>query len=89
MRTTVFVKYLGEWTSKLKTPAGPTGVECTGLTPFSPTTDQSNISNAYTSGLKEDFGLYGNELNYFNVCYYTAYVVFQVPGLLLMSRPKL
>ncbi|KAJ5717838.1 MFS general substrate transporter [Penicillium malachiteum] len=51
--------------------------------------DQTNISNAYTSGLKEDFGLYGDQLNYFNVCYYTAYVVFQVPGLLLMSRPKL
>ncbi|KAL4901413.1 hypothetical protein BDW74DRAFT_187652 [Aspergillus multicolor] len=51
--------------------------------------DQTNISNAYVSGLKEDFGLYGNELNYFNVCYYTAYVVFQVPGLLLLSRPKL
>ncbi|KAJ5168799.1 uncharacterized protein N7482_004393 [Penicillium canariense] len=51
--------------------------------------DQTNISNAYVSGLKEDFGLYGNELNYFNVCYFTAYVIFQVPGLLLMSRPKL
>ncbi|KAI1866164.1 uncharacterized protein JN550_007853 [Neoarthrinium moseri] len=51
--------------------------------------DQTNISNAYTSGLKEDLGLYGNELNYFNVCYYTAYVVFQIPFLLLMSRPKL
>ncbi|RSM04283.1 hypothetical protein CEP52_006926 [Fusarium oligoseptatum] len=51
--------------------------------------DQTNISNAYVSGLKEDFGLYGNELNYFNVCYYTAYVVFQVPGMLLMSRPAL
>lgn len=51
--------------------------------------DQTNISNAYVSGLKEDFSLNGNELNYFNVCYYTAYVVFQVPGLLLMSRPSL
>jgi MFS transporter, ACS family, pantothenate transporter len=39
--------------------------------------------------LKEDFGLYGNELNYFNVSYYTAYVVFQIPFLLLISRPKL
>ncbi|KAL4920058.1 major facilitator superfamily domain-containing protein [Aspergillus aurantiobrunneus] len=36
--------------------------------------DQTNISNAYVSGLKEDFGLYVNELNYFNICYYTAYV---------------
>ncbi|KAJ5899567.1 hypothetical protein N7495_004311 [Penicillium taxi] len=51
--------------------------------------DQSNISNAYTSGLKEDFDLNGNQLNYMNVCYFTAYVVFQIPGLLLMSRPSL
>ncbi|KUI67531.1 Pantothenate transporter liz1 [Cytospora mali] len=51
--------------------------------------DQTNISNAYVSGLKEDFRLYGNELNYFNVCYYTTYVIFQVPGMLLLSRPKL
>lgn len=51
--------------------------------------DQTNISNAYTSGLKEEFGLYGNELNYFNVCYYTSYVIFQVPFMLLISRPKL
>ncbi|KAK8214324.1 major facilitator superfamily domain-containing protein [Phyllosticta capitalensis] len=51
--------------------------------------DQSNISNAYTSGMKEELKLYGNELNYFNVCYYTAYVIAQVPFLLLISRPKL
>ncbi|KKY35124.1 putative pantothenate transporter [Diaporthe ampelina] len=51
--------------------------------------DQTNISNAYVSGLKEDFNLNGNELNYFNVCYTAAYVVFQVPGMLLMSRPQL
>ncbi|KAK7519051.1 major facilitator superfamily domain-containing protein [Phyllosticta citriasiana] len=51
--------------------------------------DQSNISNAYTSGMKEELKLYGNELNYFNVCYYTAYVIAQIPFLLLISRPKL
>ncbi|KAJ5964413.1 uncharacterized protein N7479_004289 [Penicillium vulpinum] len=50
--------------------------------------DQTNISNAYASGLKEDFGLYGNELNYFNICYFVSYVLFQIPGLLLISRPK-
>ena len=27
--------------------------------------DQTNISNAYVSGMKEDLSLYGNELNYF------------------------
>lgn len=51
--------------------------------------DQSNISNAYTSGLKEELGLYGNELNYFNVVYFTAYVIAQIPMLLLISRPAL
>ncbi|KAL4875630.1 major facilitator superfamily domain-containing protein [Aspergillus karnatakaensis] len=51
--------------------------------------DQTNITNAYVSGLKEDFGLYGNELNYFNICYVSAYVIFQIPGMLLMSRPQL
>ncbi|ERS96086.1 hypothetical protein HMPREF1624_07622 [Sporothrix schenckii ATCC 58251] len=56
---------------------------------YVPCIDQTNISNAYVSGLQEDFGLYGNQLNYLNVTYYTAYVVFQVPGLLLMSRPRL
>ncbi|KAF5865977.1 hypothetical protein ETB97_001555 [Aspergillus alliaceus] len=50
--------------------------------------DQTNISNAYVSGLKEDFTLNGNDLNYFNICYYAAYVLFQIPGLLMMSRPK-
>jgi hypothetical protein len=34
--------------------------------------DQSNITNAYVSGMKEDIGAYGNALNYFNVAYYTA-----------------
>lgn len=27
--------------------------------------DQSNISNAYVSGMQEDLKLYGNQLNYF------------------------
>ena len=51
--------------------------------------DQKNINNAYVSGLKEDFQLYGNELNYFSMAYLAAYVTFQIPGMLLMSRPKL
>ncbi|KAL3418814.1 vitamin H transporter [Phlyctema vagabunda] len=50
--------------------------------------DQTNITNAYVSGMKEDLNLYGNELNDFNIMYYTAYVVFQIPMLLLLSRPK-
>ena len=34
--------------------------------------DQSNITNAYVSGMKEDIGAYGNDLNYFNVAFFTA-----------------
>ncbi|KAM0751301.1 MFS general substrate transporter [Meredithblackwellia eburnea MCA 4105] len=51
--------------------------------------DQSNITNAYVSGMREDVGLTGNALNYLNVAYYTAYVVGQIPMLALQSRPKL
>ncbi|KAK4699614.1 MFS transporter, ACS family, pantothenate transporter, partial [Phenoliferia sp. Uapishka_3] len=51
--------------------------------------DQSNITNAYVSGMKEDVGLGGNDLNYLNVAYYTAYVVGQFPMIALQSRPSL
>jgi len=38
--------------------------------------------------MKEELKLYGNELNYFNIMYYTAYVVAQIPLLLILSRPQ-
>ncbi|TQN68336.1 Pantothenate transporter liz1 [Colletotrichum shisoi] len=37
--------------------------------------DQVNINNAFVSGMKEDLGLYGNELNYMQVCWTVGYVV--------------
>ncbi|WVQ79401.1 hypothetical protein IAT38_001498 [Cryptococcus sp. DSM 104549] len=51
--------------------------------------DQSNITNAYVSGLKEDLQANGNALNYFNVSYYTAYVVGQIPFMYLQTKPSL
>lgn len=42
---------------------------CEALTP-----PQSVQTNAYVSGMREDVGLVGNDLNYLNVAYYTAYV---------------
>ncbi|KAJ0370557.1 hypothetical protein COL26b_010025 [Colletotrichum chrysophilum] len=36
--------------------------------------DQVNINNAFVSGMKEDLSLYGNELNYMQVCW-TIYVL--------------
>lgn len=50
--------------------------------------DQTNITNAYVSGMKEDLSLYGNELNWLNITYLSGYVLGQIPFLLLMSRPK-
>ncbi|WWC63619.1 uncharacterized protein I303_106224 [Kwoniella dejecticola CBS 10117] len=40
--------------------------------PFDQYLDQTNITNAYVSGMKEDLNAGGNDLNYFNVAYYTA-----------------
>ncbi|CCH45851.1 putative transporter SEO1 [Wickerhamomyces ciferrii] len=51
--------------------------------------DQTNITNAYVSGMKEDLSLYGNELNWLNITYFSGYVLGQIPFLLLMSRPKI
>ncbi|TIB37589.1 hypothetical protein E3P86_02129 [Wallemia ichthyophaga] len=38
--------------------------------------DSSNYKTAYVNGMKEDLGLYGNELNYFNTFYRIGYSVF-------------
>ncbi|KAJ0385397.1 hypothetical protein COL922a_006467 [Colletotrichum nupharicola] len=47
--------------------------------------DQTNISNAYVSGMKEDLSLFGNELNYFT----TFFSDFQLARFeLLFSLPR-
>ncbi|WVQ80035.1 hypothetical protein IAT38_002136 [Cryptococcus sp. DSM 104549] len=51
--------------------------------------DQTNITNAYVSGMEEDLNAGGNDLNYFNVAYYTAYVLGQIPLISLQSKPAL
>ncbi|KAI5478862.1 MFS general substrate transporter [Pseudohyphozyma bogoriensis] len=51
--------------------------------------DQTNVTNAYNSGMKEDVGLDGNALNYLNAAYYSTYVVFQIPTVLLQTRPHI
>ncbi|KAI9691083.1 MAG: hypothetical protein M1822_008703 [Bathelium mastoideum] len=39
--------------------------------------DQANINNAFVSGMKEDLGLYQNQLNYLQVAWTVGYVVSQ------------
>jgi ACS family pantothenate transporter-like MFS transporter len=41
--------------------------------------DQININNAFVSGMKEDLGLYGNELNYLTTCWTVGYVIGEIP----------
>ncbi|OCT50064.1 Pantothenate transporter liz1 [Cladophialophora carrionii] len=37
--------------------------------------DQININNAFVSGMKEDLGLYKNQLNYMQTCWTVGYVI--------------
>ncbi|KAF5489585.1 Pantothenate transporter liz1 [Colletotrichum siamense] len=48
--------------------------------------DQVNINNAFVSGMKEDLSLYGNELNYMQVCWTVGYVIGEIPSNMLLTR---
>lgn len=52
--------------------------------------DQTNISSAYVSGMKEDLGLYGNELNYFTTWFSVSYCIMLIPSQVIMTwvRPS-
>ncbi|KAK7217138.1 hypothetical protein V2G26_005141 [Clonostachys chloroleuca] len=41
--------------------------------------DQVNINNAFISGMKEDMGLFGNELNYMQTFWTIGYVIGEIP----------
>jgi ACS family pantothenate transporter-like MFS transporter len=51
--------------------------------------DQNNINNAFVSGMKEDLGLYGNQLNYMQTLWTVGYVIGQIPctSLVLLCSP--
>lgn len=52
--------------------------------------DQSNISNAYVSGMKEDLNLNGNQLNYFTTWFSVSYCIMLIPSQIIMTwvRPS-
>ncbi|OAG41880.1 hypothetical protein AYO21_03883 [Fonsecaea monophora] len=50
--------------------------------------DQLNISNAFVSGMKEDLGLYGNQLNYMQTLWTVGYVLGAIPSNLLLTRVR-
>lgn len=50
--------------------------------------DQSNLSNAYVSGLKESIGMGGSELTYMSNVFTAGYVVSQLPAVILVTRVR-
>lgn len=48
--------------------------------------DQGNINNAFLSGMKEDLGMYGNELVHVTTVYNACYIIGQLPLTLLLTR---
>ncbi|EXF80097.1 major facilitator superfamily transporter [Colletotrichum fioriniae PJ7] len=48
--------------------------------------DQTNISNAYVSGMKEDLNLLGNELNYFTTFFNIGYMIMLYPSCIIISH---
>ncbi|KAJ9101218.1 hypothetical protein QFC21_003437 [Naganishia friedmannii] len=53
--------------------------------------DQTNISSAYVSGMKEDLNMYGNEYNYFTTYFSVGYCIFLIPSQIAITyfRPNL
>ncbi|KAI1457188.1 MFS general substrate transporter [Annulohypoxylon moriforme] len=50
--------------------------------------DRSNLNNAYVSGMKEDLGFVGNQLNMINTCFTVGYVIGQIPANLSLHYVK-
>ncbi|RYO67490.1 hypothetical protein AA0113_g4634 [Alternaria arborescens] len=50
--------------------------------------DQSNINSAFVSGMKEDLGLYGNQLNYMQTCWTVGYVIGELPSNIILTRVR-
>lgn len=50
--------------------------------------DQSNINTAYVSGLKEELNIKGNEYSLFGTFYNIGYLVFEIPSMMIVSRPR-
>ncbi|ERT02831.1 MFS transporter, ACS family, pantothenate transporter [Sporothrix schenckii 1099-18] len=47
--------------------------------------DQTNVSNAYVSGMKEDLAMSGNDLNYLTTFWTIGYIIGQVPSQIIMA----
>ncbi|KAI0128011.1 major facilitator superfamily domain-containing protein [Xylariales sp. AK1849] len=50
--------------------------------------DQVNVNNAFVSGMKEDLGLYGNQLNYMTAAWTVGYVLGEIPSNMLLTKVR-
>ncbi|KLU82750.1 hypothetical protein MAPG_01819 [Magnaporthiopsis poae ATCC 64411] len=50
--------------------------------------DRTNINNAYVSGMKEELGFVGDQLNQINTCFTIGYVLGQIPSNLSLHYVK-
>ncbi|ODN74907.1 hypothetical protein L198_08215 [Cryptococcus wingfieldii CBS 7118] len=50
--------------------------------------DQTNLNNAYVSGLQETLGWYGNQYTYATSLYTVGYAIMQVPSTLIVQRVR-
>ncbi|KAK1545618.1 major facilitator superfamily transporter [Colletotrichum paranaense] len=48
--------------------------------------DQSSLTNAYVSGMKEDLNLQGNELNYTTIVFWSSYCTSMIPACYYLTR---
>lgn len=48
--------------------------------------DQTNISNAFVSGMKEDLNMYGNQINLADTAWTVGYVVGQIPSQIILTK---
>ncbi|KAK9447947.1 major facilitator superfamily domain-containing protein [Limtongia smithiae] len=55
---------------------------------FIKTLDNTNISNAYVSGMKEDLNLYGNERNLFTTFFNCGYLIGAIPCQFILNRVR-
>ncbi|KAL6708385.1 hypothetical protein ACN47E_002648 [Coniothyrium glycines] len=55
---------------------------------FSKNLDQTNIQNAYVSGMREALSMYGSELTYASNCFTAGYVIGQLPAVMLATRVR-
>ncbi|OTA82932.1 hypothetical protein M434DRAFT_378757 [Hypoxylon sp. CO27-5] len=50
--------------------------------------DQTNISNAFVSGMKEDLRMNGNEINLVDTAWTVGYVVGQIPSQIILTKVR-